>query len=52
MAVNNNNQKPKFIDFYDVIVHIDSIKDINKGWKIEMNKVAEKITMIIKLKKY
>ena len=42
MAVNNNNQKPKFIDFYDVIVHIDSIKDINKGWKIEMNKDAEK----------
>ena len=28
---------PNFIDFYDVIVHIDSIKDINKGWKIEMN---------------
>ena len=31
-----NNKKSKFTDFYDVIVHIDSIKDINKGWKIEM----------------
>ena len=25
------------IDFYDVIVHINSVKDINKGWKIQMN---------------
>ena len=24
-------------DFYDIVVHIDSIKDINKGWEIEMN---------------
>ena len=31
--VNNKKQ----IDFYDIIVHIDSVKDINKGWKIEMN---------------
>ena len=29
--------KNRSIDFYDVIVHIDSIKDINKGWKIEFN---------------
>ena len=30
--------QPSNIDqFYDIIVHIDSIKDINKGWKIEMN---------------
>ena len=29
--------KEKFIDFYDVIIHIDSIKDINKGWRIEFN---------------
>jgi len=28
-----NNTNPK--DFYDVIAHIDSIKDINKGWEIE-----------------
>ena len=24
-------------DFYDAIIHINSIKDINKGWKIEMS---------------
>jgi hypothetical protein len=41
MAANNNNKKLKFIDFYDVIAHIDSIKDINKGWRIEMSKRAE-----------
>ena len=39
---NLNVDKPKFVDFYDVIVHIDSIKDINKGWKIEMSKNAKK----------
>ena len=46
---NNSNQikgnqkyvKEKFIDFYDVIIHIDSIKDINKGWKIEFNEKAK-----------
>jgi len=43
MAENNNNLlKPKFNEFYDVIVHIDSIKDINKGWEIEMSPRAEK----------
>ena len=43
MAENNNNLlKPKFNEFYDVIVHIDSIKDINKGWKIELSPRAEK----------
>jgi len=35
-----NNTNPK--DFYDVIAHIDSIKDINKGWEIEMNEIGEK----------
>ena len=38
---NQKFEKPKFADFYDVIVHIDSIKDINKGWKIEMNQNCE-----------
>ena len=28
-------------DFYDVIININSIKDINKGWKIEMTKKGE-----------
>ena len=34
------DKNPK--DIYDVIVHIDSIKDINKGWRIEMNEIGEK----------
>ena len=34
-----NNEKQLFKDLYDVIVKIDSIKDIAKdGWKIEMSK--------------
>ena len=28
----------QFIHFYDVIVNIKSIKDINKGWEINLNK--------------
>ena len=36
--VNNKKQ----IDFYDIIVHIDSVKDINKGWKIEMNEKGKR----------
>ena len=31
----------KFIDFYDVIIDIKSIKDINKGWEVKMSKKAE-----------
>ena len=38
---NQTYTKEKFIDFYDVIVHIDSIKDINKGWRIEFNEKAK-----------
>ena len=34
---NEKYNKTKFIDFYDVIVHINSIKDINKGWPVEMS---------------
>ena len=30
-------------DFYDVIVHIDSIKDINKGWEIKMTEEGKKV---------
>ena len=37
---NEIHNKTKFIDFYDVIIHINSIKDINKGWKIEVNPKA------------
>ena len=35
-----NNEKLK--GFYDIIVHIDSVKDINKGWKIEMNEKGKR----------
>ena len=49
----NNNNTIKFIDnksflnpifenFYDVIIDIKSIKDINEGWEIKMNKSGEK----------
>ena len=30
-----------FIDFYDVIIDIKSIKDINKGWNVKLSKRAE-----------
>ena len=30
-------KKEIFEDFYDVIIDIKSVKDINKGWKIKMN---------------
>ena len=33
----NENLKVDFNDFYDVIIDIKSIKDINKGWAIKMN---------------
>jgi hypothetical protein len=32
------NQPETQQDFYDVVVHIDSIKDIKEGWKIDMTK--------------
>ena len=38
-------KKPIFgkqIDYYDVIVHINSVKEINKGWKIEMSERGKK----------
>jgi len=34
-------QKPDFMNFYDVIINIKSIKDITKGWEIKMSKRAE-----------
>ena len=37
-GVFNTNE---FIDFYDVIIDIKSIKDINKGWEVKMSKKAE-----------
>ena len=31
------NKETNFIDFYDVIVDIKSVKDISQGWEIKMN---------------
>ena len=43
VIIENSNIKQKPDEkFYDIIVHIDSIKDINKGWKLEMSPNAEK----------
>ena len=41
ILIKQKDLKPQFTEFYDVIVHIDSIKDITKGWKIEMSKKGE-----------
>ena len=48
ISIGENNQiigenresfdRNQFINFYDVIVNIKSIKDINKGWEIKLNK--------------
>ena len=43
VIIENSNIKQKPDEkFYDIIVHIDSIKDINKGWRVEMSPNAEK----------
>ena len=40
----NSKEKNKIIfeDFYDVIIDIQSVKDINKGWEIKMNERGKK----------
>ena len=35
------NKNANFIDFYDVIVDIKSVKDISEGWEIKMNENAK-----------
>ena len=37
-----NFNKKNFIDFYDVIIDIKSIKDIIKGWEIKMSQNGQK----------
>ena len=38
IKLNNDGQKEAAPEkFYDLIVNIKSIKDIDKGWKIKMN---------------
>ena len=39
---NKENNKVIFEDFYDVIIDIQSVKDINKGWEIKMNERGKK----------
>ena len=36
------NKNANFMDFYDVIVDIKSVKDISKGWEIKMNETGKK----------
>ena len=50
--IDNKNVKIIFEDFYDVIIDIKSIKEINKGWEIKMNERGKKIMNYIKKKKY
>ena len=43
--IGNNTEnifKENFEDFYDVIIDIQSVKDINKGWEIKMNERGKK----------
>ena len=40
-----------FIDFYDVIIDINSIKDINKGWEIKMSERAKENYQSLKKEK-
>ena len=42
IAKENLNKKVNFTDFYDMIINIKSIKDINKGWKIQMSERGAK----------
>jgi GTP-binding protein EngB required for normal cell division len=41
-SVNESINKKNFVDFYDVIIDIKSIIDINKGWDIKMNERGKK----------
>jgi len=42
VSLSNNYFNVKFEDFYDIIIDIKSIKDVNKGWEIKMNEIGEK----------
>ena len=37
LSNNKSKENISYIDFYDVIIDIKSIKDIKKGWEIKMN---------------
>ena len=42
ICIKQNIFNVEFQDFYDVIIDINSIKDINQGWAIKMNEIGEK----------
>ena len=49
----NNNKEEDFnpISFYDIIIHIKSIKDITKGWKVQLSpRITQKYGEFIKNK--
>ena len=50
----NANNEVIFEDFYDVIIDIKSVSDINckKGWKIKMNKRGKNNYELYKKKMY
>ena len=39
---NRNFFEPKFENFYDIIIDIKSLKDLNSGWEIKMSERGEK----------
>ena len=41
MPNDHQNSKVEFKNFYDIIINISSVKDVSKGWKIEMTKEGE-----------
>ena len=51
--IGNNTEnifKENFEDFYDIIIDIQSVKDINKGWQIKMNERGKKNYQLYKNK--
>jgi hypothetical protein len=45
------NKEISFTEFYDVIIDIKLIKDINKGWEVKMSENAKKNYEILRKKK-
>ena len=41
VKLNQYDDNIKFEDFYDVIINIKSIKNLNEGWEIKMNEIGK-----------
>ncbi len=52
LIIKNAFDVKNFEDFYDIIVNIKSVKDIDKGWEIKMNEKSKKQYFELKMKKY